>query len=308
MGEILAPGLYGADIEQLRALSKSMGRTGSRLLNTEQQINSLIGSAVWKGNDGEQFRREWSGNLRPMLHRASQSLSDASKILLTQAEEQQGASNGSGTGSGPAGPGTSGATGGQPPTGLEGILSVAGSPEWWAANATVTGAGLYADNLLATMAKGGLVTKLTNWPWLSTQYGQAASVGYVRGTQALNGTALLGRLSGGLGIVTGGLQVAQGLSTGNTGMAIDGGVSAVLAVGSFIPGAGPFFAVAGIAWGGMGLLAGKLGYGSASEMVADGAKHVWEGAQDVASSVADGAQKTADAVADGAKKVWGWVT
>ena len=84
---------------------------------------------------------------------------------------------------------------------------------------------------------------------------------------------MLGRLSGGLGIVTGGLQLAQGMETGNTGMAIDGGVSAVLAAGSFIPVRGTLLR------GGRDRLGRhracwprNLGYGSASEMVADAAK------------------------------------
>lgn len=287
----MAPGLYGADIEQLRSLSKSMGLSGSRLSDTEHRINALVASAAWKGTDAGRFQSEWTGTLRPMLNKATQSLIEASKVLLTQADEQQGASaqGGGDAGAGPGGP-AGPVAGGTLAPGLEGILSGAGSTPWWAANAAVTGAGLYADDLLATMAKGGLVTKLTNWPMLSAQYGQAAEAGYVRGTQLANGTSMLGRLSGGLGIVTGGLQLTQGLSTGNTGMAVDGGISTVLAAGSFIPGAGPFFAVAGIAWGGMGLLAGKLGYGSASEMIGDAAGNA------------------ADAVADGAKKVWGWLT
>mgnify|MGYP003110618758 CR=1 FL=1 len=290
----MAPGLFGADIEQLRSLSKSMGLSGSRLSDTEHRINTLVASAAWKGADAGRFRSEWNGTLRPMLNKATESLIHASKLLLTQADEQQEASTqGGGTGSGPHGPAHPagpGAAGDNTATGLEGLLSGAGSTPWWAANGAVTGAGLYADDLLATMAKGGLVTKLTSWPTLGAQYGQAAGAGYVRGTQLLNGTSMLGRLSGGLGIVTGGLQLTHGLSTGNTGMAIDGGISTVLAAGSFIPGAGPFFAVAGIAWGGMGLLAGNLGYGSASEMIGDAAENA------------------ADAVADGAKKVWGWLT
>lgn len=290
----MALGLHGADIEQLRSLSKSMGLSGSRLSDTEHRINALVASSAWQGNDAGRFRSEWTGTLRPMLNKATQSLIEASKLLLTQADEQQGASTqggGAGPGSGgPARPAGPGVAGDSPPTGLEGIVSGAGSTPWWAANAAVTGAGLYADDLLATMAKGGLVTKLTNWPMLGAQYGQAAEAGYIRGTQLVNGTSMLGRLSGGLGIVTGGLQLTQGLSTGNTGMAVDGGISTVLAAGSFIPGAGPFFAVAGIAWGGMGLLAGHLGYGSASDMIGDAAEN------------------TADAVADGAKKVWGWLT
>ncbi|HSU48684.1 MAG TPA: hypothetical protein VLJ40_17435 [Arthrobacter sp.] len=299
----MAPGLYGADIEQLRSLSKSMDRSGSRLMDTERQISSLVSSVDWKGNDGGRFRREWSDTWRPMMKQTSQSLLDASKILLTQADEQEQASTGAagGPSGGPAGPTAPGMPGTAAPGPLDTVLGAAASPGWWGANAAVTGAGLYADDLLATMAKGGLLTKLTNWPWLSAQYAQVPGVGYMRGTQLLNGTSMLGRLSGGLGIITGAFQMAHGMETGNTGMAIDGGVSTVLAAGSFIPGAGPFFAVAGIAWGGMGLLASNLGYGSASEMVADAATKTVD-------AVADGAKKTVDAVADGAKKVWGWVT
>ncbi|MDQ0800455.1 WXG100 family type VII secretion target [Arthrobacter sp. SLBN-112] len=299
----MAPGLYGADIEQLRSLSKTMDRSGARLLETERQITSLVSSVEWKGIDGSRFRREWSDTWRPMMKRTSESLLDASKTLLTQADEQEQASTGaaSGPSGGPVGPPAPGAPGANPAGPLDAVLAVAGSPGWWGANTAVTAAGLYTDDLLATMAKGGLLTKLTNWPWLSAQYAQVPGVGYVRGTQLLNGTSMLGRLSGGLGIITGAFQVAHGMDTGNTGMAIDGGISTVLAAGSFVPGAGPFFAVAGIAWGGMGLLASNLGYGSASEMVADATKKTVD-------AVADGAKKTVDAVADGAKKVWGWLT
>lgn len=299
----MAPGLYGADIEQLRSLSKTMDRSGARLLETERQITSLVSSVEWKGIDGSRFRREWSDTWRPMMKRTSESLLDASKTLLTQADEQEQASTGaaSGPSGGPAGPPAPGAPGANPAGPLDAVLAVAGSPGWWGANTAVTAAGLYTDDLLATMAKGGLLTKLTNWPWLSAQYAQVPGVGYVRGTQLLNGTSMLGRLSGGLGIITGAFQMAHGMDTGNTGMAIDGGISTVLAAGSFVPGAGPFFAVAGIAWGGMGLLASNLGYGSASEMVADATKKTVD-------AVADGAKKTVDAVADGAKKVWGWLT
>lgn len=299
----MAPGLYGADIEQLRSLSKTMDRSGARLLETERQITSLVSSVEWKGIDGSRFRREWSDTWRPMMKRTSQSLLDASKTLLTQADEQEQASTGvaSGPSAGPVGPPAPGAPGANPAGPLDAVLAVAGSPGWWGANTAVTAAGLYTDDLLATMAKGGLLTKLTNWPWLSAQYAQVPGVGYVRGTQLLNGTSMLGRLSGGLGIITGAFQMAHGMDTGNTGMAIDGGISTVLAAGSFVPGAGPFFAVAGIAWGGMGLLASNLGYGSASEMVADATKKTVD-------AVADGAKKTVDAVADGAKKVWGWLT
>lgn len=253
----MAPGLYGADVEQLRSLSKQMGQAGSRLQNQELQINGLISSVAWKGTDGERFRREWSSTLRPLLHNASRSLEDVSKTLRTQADEQQQASTQGGASSG----GSAGANSPQTPggtvsddtptTGWEGLLGVTGSQGWWAGNAIVTANGLATDSILAQMAKGGLVTELTKWPWLSAQYGQAAGAGYVKGTQLLNGTSMLGRLSGALGFVTGGIQVYQGFQTGHPGMAVDGGISAALAVGSFfrwLAPPAPLPASLGVAW------------------------------------------------------------
>ncbi|WLQ06808.1 WXG100 family type VII secretion target [Arthrobacter oryzae] len=102
----MAPGFYGADIEQLRALSKSLGQSGTRLKNVESSVNSLVQSAAWKGSDGDKFRTEWTSTLRPMLNRSSESLNSQSKVLLAHASEQERASEGGGTTSspGPAAP------------------------------------------------------------------------------------------------------------------------------------------------------------------------------------------------------------
>lgn len=48
----MAPGIYGADIAQLRSLSKSLGQSGNALQSIEATVNSVVGSAVWKGADG----------------------------------------------------------------------------------------------------------------------------------------------------------------------------------------------------------------------------------------------------------------
>lgn len=122
----MAPGLYGADIEQLRSLSKTMDRSGARLLETERQITSLVSSVEWKGIDGSRFRREWSDTWRPMMKRTSQSLLDASKTLLTQADEQEQASTGvaSGPSAGPVGPPAPGAPGANPAGPLDAVLAV----------------------------------------------------------------------------------------------------------------------------------------------------------------------------------------
>ncbi|WP_087874404.1 WXG100 family type VII secretion target [Arthrobacter globiformis] len=89
----MAPGIYGADIEQLRALSKSMGQSRQRLQNVESTVNSLVQSAAWKGADGDEFRNAWTSSLRPLLSKTTESLEHQSKSLLMQAAQQEKASN-----------------------------------------------------------------------------------------------------------------------------------------------------------------------------------------------------------------------
>lgn len=286
----MAPGIYGADITQLRSLSKVMGTSGNTLANLELNINGIVASAAWKGADGDRFRADWSSKMRPMLHKASESLRIQAKALLVQADEQEQASQ---TGSGTS-PGQ-GPTPAQPSTPFTPVVDANGNTVYQSLNFAASGSGFIADVLLNRMAQGGLLSRMP-WSVLGAQYGQMPGVGYVRGTQLLNGLSMVGRAAGVLSVVGGVAQFADGYMRGDGYAMADGGITTVLAAGSFVPVVGPFFAGASLAWAGMGFLAKGLGYGSTSEMVMDGAKAV-------AGAVEDGAQ----AIADGAKKVWGWL-
>ncbi|BCW85105.1 hypothetical protein DM794_12195 [Paenarthrobacter ureafaciens] len=286
----MAPGIYGADIAQLRSLSKVMGTSGNTLANLELNINGIVASAAWKGADGDRFRADWSSKMRPMLHKASESLRIQAKALLVQADEQEQASQ---TGSGTS-PGQ-GPTPAQPSTPFTPVVDANGNTVYQSLNFAASGSGFIADVLLNRMAQGGLLSRMP-WSVLGAQYGQMPGVGYVRGTQLLNGLSMVGRAAGVLSVVGGVAQFADGYMRGDGYAMADGGITTVLAAGSFVPVVGPFFAGASLAWAGMGFLAKGLGYGSTSEMVVDGAKAV-------AGAVEDGAQ----AIADGAKKVWGWL-
>ena len=291
----MAPGIYGADIAQLRSLSKSIGQSGSSLQRIEATVNSVVASAVWKGADGERFRSEWSSTLRPLLRKSSDSLRDQAKSLLAHADEQEKTSSGSaggGSGAPGGGEGTTPPGGGTP---LTPVVDASGNPVYQGVNAAVSGTGLASDVLLSQMNKAGLLTKMP-WSVLGAQYGQAPGVGYLKGTQLLNGLSMVGRAAGVLSIIGGTAQFADGVINKDSNAMWDGGVSTVLAVGSFVPVVGPFFAGASLAWAGMGFLAKGLGYQSTSAMVA-------AGAEKVGSVIADGA----GAVADNAKKVWGWL-
>ncbi|WP_236593335.1 hypothetical protein [Paenarthrobacter ureafaciens] len=267
-----------------------MGTSGNTLANLELNINGIVASAAWKGADGDRFRADWSSKMRPMLHKASESLRTQAKALLVQADEQEQASQaGSGTSPG------QGPTPAQPSTPFTPVVDANGNTVYQSLNFAASGGGFIADVLLNRMAQGGLLSRMP-WSVLGAQYGQMPGVGYVRGTQLLNGLSMVGRAAGVLSVVGGVAQFADGYMRGDGYAMADGGITTVLAAGSFVPVVGPFFAGASLAWAGMGFLAKGLGYGSTSEMVVDGAKAV-------AGAVEDGAQ----AIADGAKKVWGWL-
>lgn len=278
-----------------------MGQSGSSLLSVESTINGIVGSAAWKGADGDRFRSEWTSSLRPMLHSAGDALRSQARQLLAEADEQDAASGGSGSPStGSPGTGTPGTTGpGLPGAGRDNtgtpVLDVHNNTLYQAVNTAAAGGGFIADVLLQQMSKAGLVAK-GSWALLGAQYGQMPGVGYVGGTRLLNGLSMAGRAAGVLSVLGGGVQMVDGIMRGDAYAATDGGVTAVLAAGSFVPGVGLGFAAAGVVWAGAGFLAKGLGYSSTSAMVADGAKAVGD-------SVADGA----GAIADGAKKVWGWL-
>ena len=288
----MAPGIYGADIAQLRSLSKVMGTSGNTLSNLELNINGVVSSTAWRGADGERFRSEWSGKMRPMLHKASESLRTQAKALLAQADEQEQASQGS-SGSSSSGSTSGGASQGTTP--FSPVVDANGNTVYQALNFTASGAGFISDILLNKMSKANLLLRQP-WSLLGAQFTQMPGVGYLKGTQLLNGLSMVGRAAGVLSVIGGVAQFADGYIRGDGYAMADGGITTVLAAGSFIPVVGPFFAGASLAWAGMGFLAKGLGYDSTSEMVVDGAKAV-------AGAVEDGAK----AVADGAKKVWGWL-
>ena len=64
----MAPGFSGADIAQLRALSKAPGQSGNRIKSVESTVNALVRTAAWKGTDGDACHSEWTSSLRPMLY------------------------------------------------------------------------------------------------------------------------------------------------------------------------------------------------------------------------------------------------
>ena len=84
---------YGADIDQLKALSKALANGASLLTSRARELDSLIAQGgYWQGQDAKRFASDWQGHLRPLLERTSRGIEEASKSVLTNADEQSGAS------------------------------------------------------------------------------------------------------------------------------------------------------------------------------------------------------------------------
>jgi hypothetical protein len=310
----MAPGLYGADIEQLRALSKTMGQSGSRLKTVESTVNSLVQSAAWKGADGDRFRSEWTSSLRPILSKTSESLESQSQLLLKHADEQNQASNsGSGAASSaapsspaPSSPAPSGSgdpgNGSGPerdwgdaftdpdykhaPGGLEWLL------EEWGAND-----GERPSQIVSAIQ---LVADKFGWDLDLAQVEKGTSKFFDAMRGVSKGLVVLGAVFGGLDIASGivhkdPFRVADGAVGG--GLAIAAGIAAATGVGLPVAAA---IGGAGILWGLASLASGDVPV----------TKRIWDFGAGVVGSVTDFSAGVADGakdLAEGAKDAVGWV-
>lgn len=304
----------GADPEQLRILARSFGTAGQQLAGVGTTVHGLARTEAWRGSDAEDFRAAWNRGTRPQLTAVARLLEEAARTLRENAAAQESTSE-AGTGSmhaqgaGPSVPAGPGRTAAGPGTGpdsrdwadraIADTAAVQAWPPYGAGSTAVSGAGFAGDMLVSKMAEAGLVT---------SKGGQLAEVGYIRGMQTVNGVRLAGQGASVLGIIGGGAQLYEGITSGNTYEAVDGGITAVLSTGALVGGpAAPAFAAAGLVWGGAGLLASSLGYSSTSAMFKDAGAAVYNAGKDAVEGVVDAGSKAVDAVADGAKKVWGWL-
>ncbi|AOT02020.1 hypothetical protein [Arthrobacter sp. U41] len=284
----MAPGFYGADVAQLRALSKSLGQSENRLKTVESSVNSLVQSAVWKGTDADKFRAEWTSSLRPMLNNASATLRHSSQLLLGQASEQDQAS-----GSGSAVPASSGA--GQAPATEAAVRSwgdaftdpnythAPSGIEWLLELGGGDGSGS------STLANGlKFVADKFNWniDLAQVEAGTSKFFDFMKGAN---------RLLGVLGGAIGAFDVASGIAGKDPFRIADGviggglSIAAVLATGTIVGApAGVVLGAAALGWGVLGMMSGN----------APVTKRIWDFGAGVVGGVKD--------LASGAKDALGW--
>lgn len=290
----MAPGLYGADIAQLRALSKSMDQSGARLRTVESTVNSMVQSAAWKGPDGDTFRSEWTATLRPLLNKSSTALQAQSRALLGQADEQERASGAAGAGGGNDGGGTSGGSG-------NGGAGGTGSPRNWSDAFTDPGyehapSGVEwllekfgADDGSRTSDIAGalvLVADKFNWNLDLANVQAGVSKFFDAMKIAGKGLTVLGGVLGVLDIASGienrdPFRVADGVVGG--GLAVAAGVAAATGVGLPVAAA---IGAAGLVWGFASMVSGDV---PVTKRIWDFGAGVVGGVRDLAGGAADAA-------------------
>jgi len=301
----MAPGFYGADINQLRTLSKSLGQSGTRLKNVESTVNSLVQSAAWKGSDGDKFRSEWASTLRPMLNRSSESLNSQSKLLLAHANDQEQASNsGSGHTSSPA-PGAPAPASQSTPAQERNWGDAFTDPNYehapsgleWLLEKGITEDGNATSDIASALQ---FVADKFSWNLELAQVEKGVSKFF----DAMRG---VGKGLVGLGIVLGALDIASGIENRDPFRVADGAVGGGLALAAGIAAATGVGLPVAAAIGGAGLLWGLASMASGDVPVT---KRIWDfgsgvvgGVKDLANAAVGGAKD----LADGAKDALVWV-
>jgi uncharacterized protein YukE len=85
---------YGADVEQLRALSAELRQRSEELEAILARLSSRIEHVAWRGPDADRLRSEWQGSHVVAVRRAVRLLQDASGQALDNARQQDETSRG----------------------------------------------------------------------------------------------------------------------------------------------------------------------------------------------------------------------
>ncbi|MFM9274309.1 hypothetical protein [Pseudarthrobacter sp. NKDBFgelt] len=323
----MAGNLWGADVDQLRTLARQFSKTADLLLQQSTQLSGQINNTpAWKGQDAEHFRSDWNGSHRALLQKTAARLKQESKLLLTNAEEQDKASSTAGPGGtgvpGPGGPGTGvpGSVGGQG-TGRPGAANPWG-PDWLADpdspfrdgwdiyNLTKAFPNLRAGlfDLGAFIGKADSVAEFFSKDFrevarafqdsnLLSQYFNTSSelfdgrwdtaLNLVDGGKAATFFEVGGKVLGGVGVGLDLLDTVNNISEGDAGGAVYSGIKAGLGVASFAP--PPVGTAAMVASGALAIY--------------DNVPVVKETVNAIGGSIADGAEAAWEGASDAADKV-----
>ena len=81
-------GVYGADVDQLRALATQFDRSADRLDADRLSVGNGIRISAWVGPTAVRFRAQWDSDHSRRVHEAAQRLRDAALSLRANADHQ----------------------------------------------------------------------------------------------------------------------------------------------------------------------------------------------------------------------------
>jgi hypothetical protein len=88
-------GFYGADVAELRALSRGYEQQSQEITAITLRLGTqIMNSSMWMGPDADRFRAEWSGTLLGLLKSAALALEAAASALQVNAADQEDTSSG----------------------------------------------------------------------------------------------------------------------------------------------------------------------------------------------------------------------
>ncbi len=82
-------GLVGADVDQLRALARTLTQAAERLDGVTTSVASQLTSTRWVGQDSERYRSQWQSESSGLIRSASAALRDAAAALERNAVDQE---------------------------------------------------------------------------------------------------------------------------------------------------------------------------------------------------------------------------
>ena len=91
--------MVGADVDQLRELARVLTQSADRLDAMAGEVNGRLTGTAWQGPDSARFRSEWQGQSLGWIRSVGNAIRDAAAQIERNANEQERASAGTGSGS-----------------------------------------------------------------------------------------------------------------------------------------------------------------------------------------------------------------
>lgn len=90
--------MVGADVDQLRGLARTLVQSADRLDAMMSEVTGRLSGTAWQGPDSARFRSEWQGQSLGHIRAVATAIRDAAAQIERNANEQEQASAGTGSG------------------------------------------------------------------------------------------------------------------------------------------------------------------------------------------------------------------